>query len=42
MYDDDHDALAAEYVLGTLSAAERDQVEALLARDVEFTETVLP
>ena len=40
MYDDDHDALAAEYVLGTLSAAERDQVEALLARDARFAETV--
>ena len=40
MYDDDHDALAAEYVLGTLSAAERDQVEALLARDAGFAETV--
>ena len=25
MYDDDHDALAAEYVLGTLSAEERDR-----------------
>ena len=36
MYDDDHDALAAEYVLGTLSAAEREQAEALLARDAGF------
>src|SRR3974390_3113508 len=40
MYDDDHDALAAEYVLGTLSAAERDQVEALLARDARCAEPV--
>jgi anti-sigma-K factor RskA len=40
MYDDDHDALAAEYVLGTLSAAEREQAEALLARDPGFAETV--
>jgi anti-sigma-K factor RskA len=40
MYDDDHDALAAEYVLGTLSAEERDQAEALLARDTGFAETV--
>jgi anti-sigma-K factor RskA len=40
MDDDDHDALAAEYVLGTLSAAEREQAEALLARDAGFAETV--
>jgi anti-sigma-K factor RskA len=40
MYDDDHDALAAEYVLGTLSAAEREQAEALLARNAGFAETV--
>src|SRR5690242_11486357 len=40
MYDDDHDALAAEYVLGTLSAAERDDAEALLGRDAAFAETV--
>ena len=40
MYDDDHDALAAEYVLGTLSAEERDQAEVLLARDTGFAETV--
>src|SRR6516225_402018 len=40
MYDDDHDALAAEYVLGTLPAAEREQAEALLARDAGFAETV--
>ena len=40
MYDNDHDALAAEYVLGTLSAAEREQAEALVARDAGFAETV--
>jgi anti-sigma-K factor RskA len=40
MYDDDHDALAAEYVLGTLSAEERDQAETLLAQDAGFAETV--
>lgn len=40
MQDDDRDALAAEYVLGTLSLEERGQAEALLARDVGFAETV--
>jgi anti-sigma-K factor RskA len=40
MHDDDRDALAAEYVLGTLSAEERDEAEALLARDAGFVETV--
>ncbi len=40
MYDDDRDALAAEYVLGTLSADERDQAEALLAIDPGFAEIV--
>jgi anti-sigma-K factor RskA len=40
MYDDDQDALAAEYVLGTLSADEREQAEALLAIDPGFAETV--
>ena len=40
MYDDDRDALAAEYVLGTLSAEEREQAEALLAIDHGFAETV--
>ncbi|HEX3502269.1 MAG TPA: anti-sigma factor [Xanthobacteraceae bacterium] len=40
MYDDDRDALAAEYVLGTLSADERDQAEALLAIDPAFAEIV--
>jgi anti-sigma-K factor RskA len=40
MYDDDRDALAAEYVLGTLSAEEREQAEALLAVDSGFAQTV--
>ncbi len=40
MYDDDRDALAAEYVLGTLSADERDQAGALLAIDPGFAEIV--
>jgi anti-sigma-K factor RskA len=40
MYDDDRDALAAEYVLGTLSAEEREQAEALLAIDHGFAQTV--
>jgi anti-sigma-K factor RskA len=40
MYDDDRDALGAEYVLGTLSAEEREQAEALLASDHGFAETV--
>ncbi|MFZ3310151.1 MAG: anti-sigma factor [Xanthobacteraceae bacterium] len=40
MYDDDRDALAAEYVLGTLSADEREQAEALLLIDPGFAEVV--
>ena len=40
MYDDERDALAAEYVLGTLSAEEREQAEALLAIDPGFAEIV--
>ena len=40
MYDDDRDALAAEYVLGTLSADERDQAEALILIDPGFAEVV--
>src|SRR5271155_4877875 len=40
MYDDDRDTLAAEYVLGTLAADERDQAEALLAIDPGFAEIV--
>jgi anti-sigma-K factor RskA len=34
--DDDRDGLAAEYVLGTLDAFEREQVEALMAADQAF------
>jgi anti-sigma-K factor RskA len=40
MQDEERDALAAEYVLGTLSAAEREEAEALLGRDAGFAETV--
>jgi anti-sigma-K factor RskA len=40
MYDDDLDALAAEYVLGTLSAEERGRAEALLLIDPGFAEIV--
>src|SRR5215470_7040353 len=40
MQDEERDALAAEYVLGTLSAAEREEAEALLGRDTGFAETV--
>jgi anti-sigma-K factor RskA len=40
MYDDDRDALAAEYVLGTLSAEEREQAESLLTLDSGFAEIV--
>jgi len=40
MYDDDQDALAAEYVLGTLSAEEREQAESLLTLDAGFAEIV--
>jgi len=40
MYDDDRDALAAEYVLGTLAGDERDQAEAMLAIDPGFAEIV--
>ena len=40
MYDDDRDALAAEYVLGTLSAEEREQAESLLTLDTSFAEIV--
>ena len=36
MYDDDRDALAAEYVLGTLSADERAQAETLMSIDPAF------
>ncbi|HEY2528298.1 MAG TPA: anti-sigma factor [Xanthobacteraceae bacterium] len=40
MDDDDQDVLAAEYVLGTLAANERDQAEALFAIDSEFAQVV--
>jgi anti-sigma-K factor RskA len=36
MADEDFDALAAEYVLGTLTAEERDSVERLAAKDSGF------
>ncbi len=40
MYDEAQDALAAEYVLGTLSGDEREHAEALLAIDPGFTDSV--
>jgi anti-sigma-K factor RskA len=40
MYDDERDALAAEYVLGTLSAEERERAEAMLTVDPGFAEAV--
>jgi anti-sigma-K factor RskA len=40
MHDDDLDTLAAEYVLGTLSADERGHAEALLVIDPGFVEIV--
>jgi anti-sigma-K factor RskA len=40
MYDDAQDALAAEYVLGTLSADERQHAEALLTLDPGFAASV--
>jgi anti-sigma-K factor RskA len=40
MYDDDQDALAAEYVLGTLNRDEREQAAALLAIDPGFAAVV--
>jgi anti-sigma-K factor RskA len=40
MYDEDRDALAAEYVLGTLSLEERGQAEALLLIDTAFVDLV--
>jgi anti-sigma-K factor RskA len=39
-YSEDHIALAAEYALGTLDAAERAQVETMMAGDTEFTAIV--
>ena len=35
-YDEDHIAMAAEYVLGTLDGEERAQVETMIAVDPEF------
>ena len=40
MYDEDQDTLAAEYVLGTLSAEEREQAEALRSFDPGFDAAV--
>jgi anti-sigma-K factor RskA len=40
MYDDAQDALAAEYVLGTLSGDEREHAEALLSLDPGFSASV--
>jgi anti-sigma-K factor RskA len=40
MYDEDLDALAAEYVLGTLASDERAHAEALIAIDTGFAEIV--
>lgn len=40
MYDDDLDALAAEYVLGTLSAEERTHAEVMIGMDQGFVEIV--
>lgn len=39
-YSDDHIALAAEYALGTLDAAERAQVETMMSVDKDFVEVV--
>ncbi|WP_316163782.1 anti-sigma factor domain-containing protein [Bradyrhizobium sp. SZCCHNRI20481] len=39
-YSEDHIALAAEYALGTLDAAERAQVETMMAVDMEFATLV--
>ena len=40
MYDDAQDALAAEYVLGTLTADEREHAEALMSLDPHFAALV--
>ena len=40
MLDEDQDTLAAEYVLGTLSAEEREHAEALLTFDLGFEAAV--
>ena len=39
-YSEDHIALAAEYVLGTLDAAERAQIEAMMSADADFKAVV--
>jgi anti-sigma-K factor RskA len=39
-YSEDHIALAAEYALGTLDAAERAQVETMMSADKDFTAMV--
>ncbi len=39
-YSEDHNALAAEYALGTLDAEERAQVEAMMSADKDFTAMV--
>src|SRR5271154_2927673 len=40
-YSEDHVALAAEYVLGTLDADERSQVETMMSVDRDFTGIVV-
>ena len=40
MFEEDQDTLAAEYVLGTLSAEEREHAEALLSFDPGFDAAV--
>jgi anti-sigma-K factor RskA len=40
-YSEDHIALAAEYALGTLDAAEREQVETMMSVDKDFTAIVV-
>jgi anti-sigma-K factor RskA len=40
MYDEDQETLAAEYVLGTLSAEEREHAEALRSFDAKFEASV--
>jgi anti-sigma-K factor RskA len=40
MFEEDQETLAAEYVLGTLSAEEREHAEALRSFDPEFDAAV--
>ena len=42
MLDEDQETLAAEYVLGTLTAEEREHAEALLTFDSGFEAAVRP